>query len=114
MMNQVSLIGRLTKDPELHKTGEGRSICKFTLALEDNFSKEDRADFICVTVFGNQGENCIRYLHKGILAGIEGRIHSEANTDSDGVKRYSATVIASRVIFLEWPEKPTAQNEAAA
>jgi single-strand DNA-binding protein len=102
-MNTANIIGRLTKDPELRRTDEGRAICTFTLAIDDIYSKEDRADFIRVTVFGNQGENCEKYLRKGSMAGVYGRIRSDSYTDGEGVKRYPVGVIAERVQFLTWP-----------
>jgi single-strand DNA-binding protein len=107
-MNNVNLIGRLTKDPEVRKMDEGRTICTFTLAVDDTFSKEDRSDFIRVTVFGNQGDLCERYLRKGFLAGVSGRIRTDQYTDAEGVKRYPVEITAERVQFLQWPEKDAA------
>lgn len=107
-MNNINLIGRLTKDPESKKTDEGRTICNFTLAVDDSWSKEDRADFIRVTVFGNQGDNCQKYLRKGILAGVSGRIRSDVYTDGEGVVRYPVTVTADRVQFIQWPDRQEA------
>ncbi|MDR2156851.1 MAG: single-stranded DNA-binding protein [Clostridiales Family XIII bacterium] len=104
-MNNINLIGRLTKDPEMRRTDEGRSICTFTLAVDDTFSKEDRTDFIRVTVFGNQGDNCEKYLRKGFLAGVSGRLRSDVYTDAEGVTRYPVNVTADRVQFLQWPER---------
>jgi single-strand DNA-binding protein len=107
-MNNVNLIGRLTKDPVVRKTDEGRTICTFTLAVDDTFSKDDRTDFIRVTVFGNQGDLCERYLRKGFLTGVSGRLRVDKYTDSDGVTRYPVDVTADRVQFLQWPEKEAA------
>ena len=104
-MNNVNLIGRLTKDPELRKTDEGQSICTFNLAMDDTYSKEDRADFLQIKVFGLQAENCERYLRKGFIAGVQGRLRSDSYTDSEGVRRYPVTVICDRCQFLQWPEK---------
>jgi single-strand DNA-binding protein len=104
-MNNINLIGRLTKDPELRKTDEGRSMCFFTLAVDDTFSKEDRTDFVRVTVFGPQADNCEKYLRKGFLAGVSGRMRSESYTDSEGIRRYPVSVTGERVQFLQWPEK---------
>ena len=107
-MNNINLIGRLTKDPESKKTEEGRTICNFTVAIDDTWSKEDRADFIRVTVFGNQGDNCQKYLRKGILTGVSGRIRSDVYTGDDGVVRYPVTVTADRVQFIQWPDRAEA------
>jgi single-strand DNA-binding protein len=84
-MNTVNILGRLTRDPELKHTEDGRAICNFTLAIDDVSSREDRADFIRVTVFGMQAENCNKYLHKGFLAGVSGSIRSDMYTDKEDV-----------------------------
>jgi single-strand DNA-binding protein len=104
-MNSVNLIGRLAKDPELRKSEEGKSVCTFTLAVDDVHSKEDRADFLRVTVFGNQGELCEKYLRKGFLAGVTGRLRADTYTDSEGIVRHPVGVIADNVRFLQWPER---------
>ena len=110
-MNNVTLIGRLTKNPEIRKTEEGRSICTFTIAVDDIHSKEDRADFIRVTVFGSQGENCSKYLRKGFLTAVSGRFRSDTYKDSEGIVRYPIGIVAERVQFLQWPEKEVKKAE---
>ena len=104
-MNGVSIIGRLVKDPELRKTDDGKTICDLRLAIDDPFSKEDRSDFVNVTAFGNQAELCNRYLRKGFITGISGRIRSDVYTDGDGARRYPMKVIAENVQFLQFPER---------
>jgi single-strand DNA-binding protein len=111
-MNNVTLIGRLTKDPELRKTTEGKSICNFNIAIDDIFSKEERADFIRVTAFGTQAENCGKYLRKGLLTGVEGRFRSDQYTDAEGIRRYPINIVASSVQFLQWPDKEQSRDEA--
>ena len=112
-MNSVNIIGRLTRDPEVKKTEEGRTICHLRIAVSDPYSKEDRADFISVSVFGNQGDACEKYLRKGFMAGVSGRIYSDAYTDADGIKRYPIRITAERVQFLQWPERKEAAPETA-
>jgi len=112
-MNNVNIIGRLVKDPEVKRTEEGKTICDLRFAIDDPFSKDDRADFINVTAFGNQGELCERYLRKGLLAGVTGRIRSDAYTSADGVKKYPVKVIAENVQFLQWPEREETKPAAA-
>lgn len=104
-MNSFNVIGRLTKDPELRKTDDGKSICNFSVAVDDVHSKEDRADFIRCTVFGAQGENCAKYLQKGFLVGASGRFRSDTYKDSEGITRYPISLIADRTQFLQWPTK---------
>ena len=104
-MNSINLIGRLVKDPAVTNTNDGLTICDLRLAIDDTFSQEDRADFVNVTVYGSQAEVCKRYLHKGFLVGITGRIRSDTYTDSEGVTRYPIKVVADRVQFLQWPDR---------
>ena len=111
-MNNVSIIGRLVKDPEVKRTDEGKTICDLRFAVDDPFSKEDRSDFINVTAFGNQGELCERYLRKGFIAGVSGRIRSDVYTNSEGVKKYPVKIIAENVQFLQWPERTETQGAA--
>ncbi|MFT9496761.1 single-stranded DNA-binding protein [Anaerosolibacter sp.] len=107
-MNNVVMIGRLTRDPELRFTqGTGKAVCSFNLAVNRPFAKESdevKADFFRVVVWGKIGENCAKYLAKGRLVGIEGRIQNNIY-EKDGEKKYSTDIIAERVEFLEWGEK---------
>ncbi|MDR2163533.1 MAG: single-stranded DNA-binding protein [Clostridiales Family XIII bacterium] len=107
-MNNINLIGRLTKDPDMKKTNEGRTICTFTLAVDDVYAKDKRADFIKVAVFGGQGDLCEKYLRKGFLTGVSGRIRTDQYTDAEGIKRYPVEVTADRVQFLQWPDRDAA------
>jgi len=104
IMNSVNIIGRLVRDPELKRTDDGLAICNLRFAIDDTYSKEDRADFINVTVFGSQAEICERYLRKGFMAGMSGHIRSESYTDVEGVKRYPIKLIAESVQLLQWPD----------
>ena len=110
-MNSVNIIGRLVRDPEVKRTEEGTSICNLRIAVDDTFSKEDRADFINVTVFGNQADTCERYLRKGFITGVSGHIRSEVYTDQEGARRYPVKLIAERVQFLQWPERQEKSSE---
>jgi single-strand DNA-binding protein len=99
-MNTVNLVGRLVKDPELNITQGGKAVCNMRVAVDDVFSAEDRADFLNVSVWGKQAENCSKYLQKGSRAGVEGRLRTDSYTDAEGIKRYPVTVVANRVEFL--------------
>ena len=103
MLNSVILIGRLTADPELHERG-GTQVGRLRLAVQRrrNRDGEDRgADFVDVTVFGNQAEVCSQYLAKGRRVAIEGRLqHSEWQAE-DGSRRQKLEVIANTVEFLD-------------
>ena len=112
-MNSVALIGRLTKDPEVRYISENQTaVATFSIAInrgKDKNGQDRGADFPRVTVFGRQAENCERYLDKGRLVGIQGRIKTSSYKDRDGKTVYTTDVIADRVEFLEFGEK-AAQN----
>ncbi|AOT70527.1 single-stranded DNA-binding protein [Geosporobacter ferrireducens] len=105
-MNQVTLIGRLAKDPELRFTaGSGKAVATFTLAVDRPFAKEKEADFFRVVVWGKTGENCANYLAKGRLVAIQGRLQNNNFETQSGEKRFTTEVVADRVEFLEWGNK---------
>lgn len=105
-MNQALLIGRLTADPQVSYTASQMAVAKFTLAV-DRPTKDGKkeADFIRIVVFGKQAEICERFLAKGRMTGISGRIQTGSYKDKDGKTVYTTDVIADRVDFLEWPER---------
>ena len=109
MANLVFLIGRLTKDPEVRYTsGTQMAVCTFTLAIDRpvKAGAEKQTDFPRVTVFGKQAENCERFLAKGRLVGVQGRLQTGSYTNKDGATVYTTDVVADRVEFLEWGDRP--------
>ena len=104
-MNTVNVIGRLVWNPEIKRTESGTTVCNMRIAINDMFSKENRADFLNVAVFGSQAELCEKYLKKGYLAGMSGRLRSDAYTDPEGIKHYPVKLIADHVQFLTRPER---------
>ena len=107
-MNSVVLIGRLTRDPEVRYTAETQTaVCTFTVAVDRpaRSGEEKKADFPRITVFGKQAENCERFLKKGRLVGVQGRIQTGSYTNKDGATVYTTDVVADRVEFLEWGDK---------
>ena len=105
-MNNVVLIGRLTKDPELRYIPESQNaVATFTMAVDRPFSKEKQADFIRITVFGKPAENCERFLVKGRMVGIQGRLQTGSYKNKEGATVYTTDVVADRVEFLEWGDK---------
>lgn len=110
-MNQVVLIGRLTKDPEVRYTQDGMAIARFSLAVDRMTKGEKKADFINILVFGKQAENCEKYLAKGRKVAIEGRIQTGSYTKDDGTKVYTTDVVAGRVEFIDWGEKKKEDEE---
>lgn len=106
-MNDVSLIGRLTRDPEVRYTNENMAIATFSLAIDRPTQKngDKKTDFPRVTVFGKQAENCQRFLDKGSLVGVSGRIQTGSYTNNNGDKVYTTDVVANRVEFLSYKGK---------
>ena len=99
-MNSVILIGRLTRDPELVYTpGNQTAVTHFSIAV-DRRDKEKTTDFIRITVFGKQAENCDRYLHKGKQVAVNGRIQTGSYKNKEGQTIYTTDVIANNVEFL--------------
>lgn len=105
-MNNVILIGRLTKDVELSYTTTQTAKATFTLAVDRIKKTEDQtADFIRITVWSAQAENCRKYLHKGSKCGVMGRIQTGSYKDRDGKMVYTTDVVADRVEFLDSRER---------
>lgn len=113
-MNSVVLIGRLTKDPEVRYTaGDQMAVANFTIAIDrpTKQGKEKQADFPRIIVFGRQAENCEKFLSKGRLVGIQGRIQTGSYKNKNGDTVYTTDVIADRVEFLEYGDKTKRENE---
>lgn len=105
MINNVTLVGRITRDIELKKTQSNTSVTGFTLAVNRPFSKENetQADFISCVAWEKQAEVLNDYAHKGSLIGVVGRIQVRAY-EVDGTTRYATEVVAQSVQLLE-PKK---------
>ena len=102
-MNNAVLIGRLTKDPELSYTPNNQTpVCRFTIAVDrPRRNGEDMgADFIRITVWGKQAENCDRYISKGRQVGVSGRIQTGSYKNREGITVYTTEIVADRVEFL--------------
>jgi single-strand DNA-binding protein len=108
-VNSVVLIGRLTRDPEVRYTGgqNNMAVATFSVAIDRPVKQgqEKKADFPRVTAFGRQAENCEKFLAKGRLVGVQGRIQTGSYTNKDGRTVYTTDVVADRVEFLEWGNK---------
>lgn len=107
-MNNVVLIGRLTRDPELRYVPNSElAVATFSLAIDrpTREGKEKQTDFPRITVFGRQAENCEKFLEKGRLVAIQGRIQTGSYENKEGVKVYTTDVIANNVEFLDWGDK---------
>lgn len=112
-MNSVVLIGRLTKDPEIRYTsGTQMCVATFTVAIDRPVRGEKQTDFPRITAFGKQAENCERYLVKGRLVGVQGRIQTGSYQNKDGQTVYTTDVVADRVEFLEWGDRLSGGSSA--
>ena len=102
-MNRVILVGRITKDPELKKTAQDIAVVNFTIAVNRNYTDqqgEKQADFISCVVWRRQAENVAKYVSKGMLLGVEGRIQTRQYESETGMK-YITEVLCDSVQFLE-------------
>jgi single-strand DNA-binding protein len=103
-MNKTFLVGRLTKDPELKYLSNNIAVANFTIAINRTFTNqtgEREADFINIVVWRKQAENVKKYLSKGSLVGIDGRIQTRNYENPEGKKVYITEVVADNVQFLE-------------
>ena len=104
MINSSTIVGRLTRDPDLRYSQAGKAVCNFTLATNRPFKNaqgENEADFIKCVTYGKQAENLANYMRKGSLVGVEGRIQTRSYTNKDGNKVYTTEVVANQVSFLD-------------
>lgn len=113
-MQEFICVGNLTKDPETGVTPSGVSVCKFSIAINRNFTKEDGTrdvDFFNVVTWRNLADNCARFLQKGNKVAIVGKLQNRQYEAKDGTKRNVTEIIAEQVEFLtpkqsEEPKKP--------
>lgn len=104
-MNKAILIGRLTRDPELRYTSSNRAVCQFSIAIDRPFTNQStgqrETDFINIVSWDKTAENIGKYMTKGRLIAVEGRIQTRNYENNEGKKVYVTEVIASNVQFLE-------------
>lgn len=102
-MNKVLLVGRLTRDPEIRTLSTGNGVANFSIAVNRNFRNKEGnvdADFINIVVYGRQVDSIQKYVFKGSMVGIDGRIQTRNYDAQDGTKRYVTEVVADNVEFL--------------
>lgn len=101
-MNVVALMGRLTADPDIRYSNEGKAVARFSIAVDRRFKREGEADadfFNCVA-FGKTAEFMGKYFHKGMRAVVTGELRNN-HYEKDGVKHYSEQIIVNTVEFAE-------------
>lgn len=102
-MNKCIFIGNLTRDPEFQTTGSGVSLCRFSIAVNRNYSNsngEREADFINIVTWRGLAENCNKYLTKGRKVCVVGQLQTRTYDDKDGNKRYATEIVAEDVEFI--------------
>jgi single-strand DNA-binding protein len=104
-VNKVILVGNLGAEPELKYTAGNRPVCNLSVATNESFKdksgqRQERTEWHRVTAWGEQAENCSKYLAKGRSVYVEGRLQTRSWEDKQGQKRYSTDIVADRVVFL--------------
>lgn len=103
MLNKIVLMGRLTKDPELRRTGSGTAVASFSLAVDRDFAPKDstekETDFIDIVCWRSTAEFAAKYFAKGQMAAVSGRLQIRSWQDEDGNRRRSAEVVADNLYF---------------
>lgn len=121
-MNKVYLIGNLTRDPEVSETGSGLTLCRFSIAVNRNYSSSDgerQTDFFNITVWRALADNCGKYLKKGSKVAVVGSLQNRSYEDKDGIKRNVTDIVANEVEFLssknsgEGDDDPTPRRSAS-
>lgn len=107
MINRVILVGRLTKNPEIRKTPNGASICKFTLAVSRKVKAQGQpdADFISCVAWNKTADLMYQYLKKGSLIGVDGRLQTGKFTNNNGETIYTCDVMVESLQFLDKKEE---------
>lgn len=124
MVNKVFLIGRLGRDPEIRKVNSGTSVVNFSIATDERWSdrsgeRQQRTEWHKIIAWGTLAETCAKYLNRGQLVFIEGKIQTQEWNDRDGNKRKTTEIIASSMQMLTprgggSDEKPTQQAKPQA
>lgn len=118
MLNHINIMGRLTRDPELRRTGSGTAVASFTLAVDRDFadkqSGEKETDFIDCVAWRNTAEFVSKYFSKGRMAVVSGRLQIRSWTDKEGNKRRTAEVLADHVYFGDSKKEDSSGNSYAA
>ena len=114
MLNKIIIMGRLTRDPELRRTGSGTAVTSFSLACDRDFksqSGDKETDFIEVVAWKNTAEFVSKYFSKGRMALVDGRLQIRDWTDKAGNKRTTAEVVAENVYFADSKRSESNDNQ---
>jgi single-strand DNA-binding protein len=116
-VNKVLLVGHLTRDPEIRHTEGNKSVCSFGLATNRNWingdgERKEDTDYHRIVAWGKLGEICHKYLTKGRLVYVEGRLHTHSWRDNEGVQKTTTEVVIDDMAMLD-AKKPETQEEIA-
>lgn len=113
-MNKVILTGRLTADPDIRSTTDGKIVARYRLAVPRRYKKdgEQQADFISCITFGKSADFAERYLKKGVKICVSGRIETGYYTNKDGKTVYTTEVVVEEHEFCEKKNSPSGSEEA--
>lgn len=115
MLNHIVLMGRLTRDPELRRTGSGVAVASFTIAVDRDYSTkegEKETDFFDIVAWRQTGEFVSKYFTKGRMAVVEGRLQIRKWKNKEGENRYSTEVLADHVYFGDSKKEASSDNSA--
>ena len=117
MLNHITIMGRLTRDPEMRRTGSGIAVTSFTVAVERDYSGKDggerKVDFIECVAWRQTAELISKYFSKGRMIVVDGRLELRDWTDKDGNKRRTTEIIASNVYFCDSKKDGTESQQTA-
>lgn len=99
-LNVVTIVGRLTRDPELKQTSAGKSVCKFSVANNRSYAGKESVSFFNCACWGKGGEILAQYLRKGSPVGLVGRLECRTWEGSDGRKQYATEIVVHDFQFL--------------
>lgn len=116
-VNKVILLGRLGNDPDLKYTPAGAAVTKFSLATSESYTKDgqkfEQTEWHRITIWGKNAENCAKYLSKGALVYLEGKLKTDSWENKEGVKQYSTGIVSDYVQFID-SGKPRQDGSQAA
>lgn len=110
-LNRIIAIGRTTKKPEVRTTQQGTAVATFTVAVDRGWGDKKETDFIPVVVWKGLAENCGKYLEKGKLVGVDGRLQIRTYEDSNATKKTIAEIVANDVQFLSPSNQAPVRDE---
>ncbi len=106
MINKVILIGRLGMDPEIRYTASGKAVCNFSIATDEGFGDKKRTEWHNIVLWEKIAEVASKYLSKGSLIYIEGRLQTRSYEDKEGITKYRTEVVAQRMQMLSPKDSP--------